>query len=108
RCLSAMIPRFGLVHGGSGPGQVAPPKAGEKYFTLARVDRVNELPPDAIRGRKTFDDLTPLYPQERIRVEMPGTDVSGRVLDLMAPLGKGQRGLIVSPPRAGKTMLLQA
>ncbi len=104
----ALIRRFALLTGDSITGQVRPPKTGEKYFTLARVDRVNELMPDAVRGRKGFDDLTPLYPQERIRVERPGTDVSGRVLDLMAPLGKGQRGLIVSPPRAGKTMLLQA
>ncbi len=104
----SLIRRFGLMTGDAITGQVRPPKPGEKYFALARIDTVNGLPPDAVRGRVPFDNLTPLYPQERLRIEVPGPDVSGRVLDLMAPLGKGQRGLIVSPPRAGKTMLLQA
>jgi len=104
----SLIRRFGLLTGDSVTGQVRPPKPGEKYFALARIDSVNGFPPDAVRGRTAFDNLTPLYPQERLRIEVPGPDVSGRVLDLMAPLGKGQRGLIVSPPRAGKTMLLQA
>jgi transcription termination factor Rho len=104
----SLIRRFGLMTGDAIAGQVRAPKPGEKYFAMARIDSVNGVPPDAIRGRTGFDNLTPLYPEQRLRVEMAGSDVSGRVLDLMAPLGKGQRGLIVSPPRAGKTMLLQA
>ena len=102
------IRRFGLATGDAVVGQVRPPKAGERYFSLARIDTVNGLAPDKIRGRKPFDQLTPLYPEGRLRVEMSGPDVTGRVLDLMTPLGRGQRGLIVSPPRTGKTMMLQA
>jgi transcription termination factor Rho len=102
------IRRFGLQTGDSISGQVRPPKPGEKYFALARVDQVNGGAPEGLRQRVPFDNLTPLYPQERLTVELPGPDVSGRVMDLMTPLGKGQRGLIVSPPRTGKTMMLQA
>jgi transcription termination factor Rho len=104
----AQIRRFGLLTGDSVVGELRPPKPGERYFALAKVDSVNGGPPEALRGRIPFDDLTALYPQNRLRVELPGQDVSGRVLDLMVPLGKGQRGLIVSPPRTGKTMMLQA
>jgi transcription termination factor Rho len=102
------IRRFGLMTGDAVVGQARPPKAGERYFSLARIDSVTGLPPDQLRGRKTFDQLTPLYPEGRLRVEMSGPDVTGRVIDLMSPLGRGQRGLIVSPPRTGKTMMLQA
>jgi transcription termination factor Rho len=102
------IRRFGLLTGDAVVGQVRPPKQGERYFSLARIDTVNGLHPDQIRGRKTFDNLTPLYPEGRLSVERPGADVTGRVIDLMTPLGRGQRGLIVSPPRTGKTMMLQA
>jgi transcription termination factor Rho len=102
------IRRFALLTGDALVGQVRPPKAGERYFSLARVDTVNGLPPEQIRGRKTFDHLTPLYPEGRLSVEQAGPDVTGRVIDLMTPLGRGQRGLIVSPPRTGKTMMLQA
>jgi transcription termination factor Rho len=102
------IRRFALLTGDAIVGQVRPPKAGERYFSLARVDTVNGLHPDQIRGRKTFDHLTPLYPEGRLSVEQSGPDVTGRVIDLMTPLGRGQRGLIVSPPRTGKTMMLQA
>jgi transcription termination factor Rho len=102
------IRRFGLMTGDAVVGQVRPPKQGERYFSLARIDSVNGLHPDQIRGRKTFDSLTPLYPEGRLSVERPGQDVTGRVIDLMTPLGRGQRGLIVSPPRTGKTMMLQA
>jgi transcription termination factor Rho len=102
------IRRFALLTGDALVGQVRPPKAGERYFSLARVDTVNGLPPEQIRGRKTFDHLTPLYPEGRLSVEQAGSDVTGRVIDLMTPLGRGQRGLIVSPPRTGKTMMLQA
>ncbi len=102
------IRRFALLTGDALVGQVRPPKQGERYFSLARIDSVNGLHPEQIRGRKTFDHLTPLYPEGRLSVERPGTDVTGRVIDLMTPLGRGQRGLIVSPPRTGKTMMLQA
>jgi transcription termination factor Rho len=102
------IRRFALLTGDAIVGQVRPPKQGERYFSLARVDAVNGLSPDQIRGRKTFDHLTPLYPEGRLSVEQAGSDVTGRVIDLMTPLGRGQRGLIVSPPRTGKTMMLQA
>jgi len=102
------IRRFALLTGDAIVGQVRPPKQGERYFSLARVDTVNGLQPDLIRGRKTFDNLTPLYPEGRLSVEQSGSDVTGRVIDLMTPLGRGQRGLIVSPPRTGKTMMLQA
>ena len=102
------IRRFGLMTGDAVIGQVRPPKQGERFFSLARIDSVNGLSPDQIRGRKTFDQLTPLYPEGRLSVERPGSDVTGRVIDLMTPLGRGQRGLIVSPPRTGKTMMLQA
>ena len=102
------IRRFALLTGDAVIGQVRPPKQGERYFSLARVDTVNGLNPEQIRARKTFDHLTPLYPEGRLSVEQAGSDVTGRVIDLMTPLGRGQRGLIVSPPRTGKTMMLQA
>ncbi len=102
------IRRFALLTGDALVGQVRPPKQGERYFSLARIDTVNGLQPEQIRGRKTFDQLTPLYPEGRLSVEQAGQDVTGRVIDLMTPLGRGQRGLIVSPPRTGKTMMLQS
>jgi transcription termination factor Rho len=104
----AQIRRFNLLTGDTVRGEVRLPKQAERYLALSRVDSVNGHAPEALRDRKPFDKLTPLYPQERLRMELPGDDISGRVLDLMTPLGKGQRGLIVSPPRTGKTMLLQA
>jgi transcription termination factor Rho len=104
----SQIRRFNLLTGDTVRGQIRLPKQSERYFALARVDSVNGQQPEAIQKRIPFDRLTPLYPEERLRMELPGDDVSGRVLDLMTPLGKGQRGLIVSPPRTGKTMLLQA
>jgi len=104
----SQIRRFNLMTGDTVRGQIRLPKRAERYFALARVDSVNGQSPESSRGRTRFDKLTPLYPQERLRLELPGDDISGRVLDLMTPLGKGQRGLIVSPPRTGKTMLLQA
>ncbi len=103
----SQIRRFSLCTGDTVRGQIRLPKQSERYLALARVDSVNGLAPDSMRERVSFDRLTPIYPQERLRIELPGDDVSGRVLDLMAPIGKGQRGLIVSPPRTGKTMLLQ-
>ncbi len=104
----AQIRRFNLMTGDTISGQIRMPKQAERYFAMARVDQVNGQPPESLRKRKPFEKLTPLYPEERLKMELPGDDISGRVLDLMTPLGKGQRGLIVSPPRTGKTMLLQA
>jgi len=104
----SQIRRFNLLTGDTVRGQIRLPKQSERYFALARVESVNGMPPESARERKPFDRLTPLYPEDRLRMEINGEDISGRVLDLMTPLGKGQRGLIVSPPRTGKTMLLQA
>jgi len=105
----SQIRRFGLLTGDTVRGQIRLPKPGERYFALGRVDSVNGGPLEGLRDRIPFDRLTPLYPQERLRCEVEGNgNISGRVIDLMTPLGKGQRGLIVSPPRTGKTMLLQA
>jgi len=104
----SQIRRFNLLTGDTVRGRIRLPKQSERYFALARVDSVNGHAPETARERTPFDRLTPLYPEDRLSMELPGEDISGRVLDLMAPLGKGQRGLIVSPPRTGKTMLLQA
>ncbi|MEE8411199.1 MAG: transcription termination factor Rho [Acidobacteriota bacterium] len=105
----SQIRRFNLQTGDTVRGQIRLPKPGERYFALGRVDSVNGGDPERLKKRIAFDRLTPLYPQERLNVELKGeSDISGRVMDLMTPLGKGQRGLIVSPPRTGKTMLLQA
>ena len=88
-------------------GQIRPPKEGERYFALIKVEAVNFEPPESLRDKIFFENLTPLYPQERIRLETASDNLSARVMDLMVPIGKGQRGLIVAPPRTGKTMLLQ-
>ncbi|MDP2232989.1 MAG: transcription termination factor Rho, partial [Actinomycetota bacterium] len=88
-------------------GQVRPPKESEKYSALQRVDSVNGLTVEAARGRKRFADLTPVYPDERLRMEHGPETMTARVIDLVAPIGKGQRGLIVSPPKAGKTTVLK-
>ncbi len=103
----SQIRRFDLRTGDTVSGQVRPPKEGERYFALIKVEAVNFEHPDVAREKILFDNLTPLYPEERIRLEV-GTNMSSRVLDLVAPIGKGQRGLIVAPPRTGKTMLLQS
>src|SRR6266542_1326869 len=89
------------------PWQIRPPKEGERYFALIKVEAVNFEHPDVAREKIFFDNLTPLYPQDRIRLEVP-TNMTSRVLDLVAPVGKGQRGLIVAAPRTGKTMILQS
>src|SRR6202142_4513379 len=102
----SQIRKFGLRTGDTISGQIRPPKEGERYFALIKVEAVNFEHPDVAREKILFDNLTPLYPQERIRLETP--NLSSRVLDLIVPVGKGQRGLIVAPPRTGKTMLLQA
>jgi transcription termination factor Rho len=103
----SQIKRFGLRTGDSVSGQVRPPKDTEKYYSLLRVEAVNGQDPDASRGRKHFDDLTPIYPDEHIRLETTADNISARFIDLIAPIGKGQRGLIVAPPKAGKTTLLK-
>ncbi|MFA6958021.1 MAG: transcription termination factor Rho [Thermoanaerobaculia bacterium] len=103
----SQIRRFDLRTGDTISGQVRPPKEGERYFALIKVEAVNFEHPDVARDKILFDNLTPLYPEQRIKLEV-STYMSSRVLDLVAPIGKGQRGLIVAPPRTGKTMLLQA
>ena len=105
----SQIRRFNLRTGDIVSGQIRPPKEGERYFALLKVEKVNYEDPDVAKDKILFDNLTPLYPQEKIRLELPGkkTDLSMRIMDFFTPIGKGQRGLIVSPPRAGKTVLLQ-
>ena len=103
----SQIRKFDLKTGDTISGQVRPPHEGEKYFALVKIEAVNFESPDEARNKILFDNLTPLYPQERIKLETTRENISARVMDLLTPLGKGQRGLIVSPPRAGKTMLLQ-
>ncbi|MDP1994319.1 MAG: transcription termination factor Rho, partial [Ignavibacteria bacterium] len=88
-------------------GQVRPPKEGERFFALLRVEAVNGLSPDGIRDRTLFDNLIPVYPTKKLTLESAPGEYSMRILDLLAPIGKGQRGLIVSPPKSGKTILLQ-
>ena len=103
----SQIRKFDLKTGDTISGQVRPPHEGEKYFALVKIEAVNFESPDEARNKILFDNLTPLYPQERLKLETARENVSARVMDLLTPVGKGQRGLIVSPPRAGKTMLLQ-
>jgi transcription termination factor Rho len=104
----SQIRRFDLRTGDTISGQIRPPKEGERYFALIKVDAINFEPPEEARNKIFFDNLTPLYPNERMKLETTRENFSGRVMDLLTPVGKGQRGLIVSPPRTGKTMLLQA
>ena len=104
----SQVRRFDLQTGDTVSGQIRSPKEGERYFALVKVDAVNFEPPETARQRVFFENLTPLYPERRIKLETTGDNFSGRVLDLMTPLGKGQRGLIVAAPRTGKTMLLQS
>ena len=103
----SQIRKFDLHTGDTVSGQIRPPKDGERYFALIKVEAINFEPPDRVREKIFFENLTPLYPQERIRLETASDNLSARVMDLMVPIGKGQRGLIVAPPRTGKTMLLQ-
>jgi len=103
----SQIKKFGLRTGDSVSGQVRPPKEGERFFALLRVEAVNDDHPDVIRERTLFDNLTPLYPTNRLKLETAPGEYSMRIMDLLAPIGKGQRGMIVSPPKAGKTILLQ-
>jgi transcription termination factor Rho len=103
----SQIRKFDLRTGDTVSGQVRPPKEGERYFALIKVEAVNLEHPDQARSKIFFDNLTPLYPEERLKLETSKDNLSGRVLDLLTPIGMGQRGLIVAPPRTGKTMLLQ-
>jgi transcription termination factor Rho len=104
----SQIRKFDLQTGDTVSGQIRPPKEGERYFALIKVEAVNFESPEAARDKLFFENLTPLYPQHRLTLETTADNLSGRVLDLMTPIGKGQRGLIVAPPRTGKTMLLQS
>jgi transcription termination factor Rho len=105
----SQIRRFNLRTGDTIAGQIRPPKEGERYFALLKVEAVNFEEPDLAREKILFDNLTPLYPNARINLEVVGeNNMSMRVMDLLTPIGMGQRGLIVSPPRAGKTMILQS
>jgi transcription termination factor Rho len=103
----SQIRKFDLQTGDTVSGQIRPPKEGERYFALIKVEAVNFEPPDQARDKLFFENLTPLYPQEGFHLETAADNLSARVMDLMTPIGKGQRGLIVAPPRTGKTMLLQ-
>ena len=104
----SQIRRFDLRTGDTVSGQIRPPKEGERYFALIKVDAINFEPPEEARNKIFFDNLTPLYPNSRLKLETARDNYSGRVMDLLTPIGRGQRGLIVSPPRTGKTMLLQS
>ena len=103
----SQIKRFGLQEGDTVRGEVRPPKEGEKFFALIQVDEVNGRDPADVEERGEFDFLTPIFPNERLTLETEPEEYGPRILDLFAPIGKGQRGLIVSPPKAGKTVLLQ-
>jgi len=106
----SQVRRFGLRTGDTVEGQIRAPKEGERYFALLKVNTINFEPPDNVRHRINFDNLTPLYPDERLRLEIEDPtvkDLTTRVIDLISPLGKGQRALVVAPPRTGKTVMLQ-
>ena len=103
----SQIRRFGLRTGSVVAGQIRPPKENERYFALLRVEAINYQDPDLLTQKIVFDDLTPLHPDQRLRLETTPAELDMRVIDLVAPIGKGQRGLIVAPPRTGKTVLLQ-
>lgn len=101
------IRRFGLMAGDTISGQVRPPKDGERYFSLLRVEAINWQDPNKIRDRTLFSNLTPIYPNELLKLETGKKPISGRIMDMLAPIGKGQRALVVSPPKAGKTTILK-
>jgi transcription termination factor Rho len=103
----SQIKRFSLRSGDTIRGQVRPPKEGERFYALLKIESVNFTDPDKIRERTIFDNLTPLYPDERLNLEKLPSEYSTRIFDMLCPIGKGQRGLIVSPPKSGKTILLQ-
>ncbi len=103
----SQIRRFGLRKGDIISGQIRPPKEGERYFALLKVNEIGYEPPANAKNLVLFDNLTPIYPQTRISMDVPGDNLSGRVIDILSPVGLGQRGIIVAPPRTGKTILLQ-
>ena len=103
----SQIRLFGFKTGDTVAGQIRPPKDNERFFALLRIEAINYENPENLHRRVMFDDLTPLYPQQRINLETEGTEVEMRIMNLMTPIGKGQRALIVAPPRTGKTILLQ-
>lgn len=103
----SQIRRFHLRQGDEVSGQVRPPKDNEKYNALLRIEKVNDADPESIRERRPFKSLTPIYPLDRLRLETDKRNITARIIDLIAPIGKGQRGLIVSPPKAGKTTILK-
>src|SRR5262249_31134750 len=106
----SQVRRFSLRTGDTVEGQIRSPKDGERYFALLKVNKINFDDPEKVRHRINFDNLTPLYPEEKIKLELEDPtkkDLTVRVIDLITPLGKGQRGIIVAPPRTGKTVMLQ-
>jgi len=103
----SQIKRFGLRTGHQVAGKIRPPKAKERFYALLKVDMVNEKPPDDVKQSILFDNLTPLHPEEKFNLETDGKNLSTRIMDLISPIGKGQRGLIVAQPKTGKTILLQ-
>ncbi len=103
----SQIKKFSLRTGDTISGQVRPPKEGERFYALLKVEAVNFDSPDKVRERTLFDNLTPLYPNERLTLEIAPNELSTRIMDLLTPIGKGNRGLIVSPPKSGKTIILQ-
>ncbi|MFZ1612822.1 MAG: transcription termination factor Rho, partial [Holophaga sp.] len=103
----SQIRKFGLRSGDTLSGMVRPPKGEEKFFAMLRIDAINFDPPNSVKERVHFDNLVPVYPTQHLKMERDPLEASTRVMDLMAPLGKGQRALIVAPPRTGKTVLLQ-
>jgi transcription termination factor Rho len=104
----SQIRRFDLHTGDTVSGVIRPPKDGERYFALIKVEAINFEPPERTKEKIFFENLTPLYPEQKLSLETDTENLSGRVMDLLTPIGKGQRGLIVAPPRTGKTMLLQS
>src|SRR6476661_6703280 len=103
----SQIRKFDLRTGDTVSGQIRPPKEGERYFALIKVEAINFEAPEQSREKVFFDNLTPLYPDEQLKMELDSENIAARVIDLVTPIGKGQRALIVAPPRTGKTMLLQ-
>ena len=103
----SQVRRFMLRKGDTVTGKVRHPKDNEKYYALLQIDTVNDLDPETAKARPNFEKLTPLFPHERFRLETGPTDVTGRIIDMVAPIGKGQRGMVVSPPKAGKTTVLK-
>jgi transcription termination factor Rho len=104
----SQIRRFNLKNGDEVRGQIRPPKDNERYFALLKLETISNEDPEQAKHRVSFDNLTPLYPMEKFKLETGQDNLTGRVLDLLVPIGKGQRGMIVSPPKAGKTMMLQS